>query len=176
MAQRSPLKPSKNWKVLPKGTDTKTIVKEVKKQVEKQKANKAPLKPRELRYVKAKAEGKNDRHAVLDAGITTNPASADVIGHRLSRNPNIQEAVAQALADAGITLPKAIQPIADGLEATRDVYDKEGNFIDSSPDHTTRLKASGMALDLMGARKQQEGSVNVNFHLHAGNQRGNYGI
>lgn len=172
MSQRSPLKPSKG----PRGSKVGTAIGESEKQVRTRRHKKRELKPRELKFVKAKAEGKSNLQAAKIATGTTNDASAGVMGHHMAKDPTIQQAVAQALADAGITLPKAIQPIAEGLEATRDIYDKEGNFVDSNPDHTTRLKASGMALDLMGARKQQDGSPNVHFHLYAGQQRDNYGI
>lgn len=120
---------------------------------------------RELSFIKAKAEGKNNRHAVLAAGITKNVASADVIGHKMNKDLTIQEAVAQALADNGITLHNAIAPIADGLQAEKTVIIGHGEqaMADNVPDHSIRLKASGMALNLMGAMNKNEGGNTFNF-------------
>lgn len=120
---------------------------------------------RELSFIKAKAEGKNNRHAVLAAGITKNVASADVIGHKMNKDMTIQEAVAQALADNGITLHNAIKPIADGLQAEKTVIigNGESAMADQIPDHSIRLKASGMALNLMGAMNKNEGATSLTF-------------
>lgn len=170
-----PVKGSENWKVLPKGTSPKTIVAEVKKAQKKRGVRTKKIGPKHLRYVKEKVAGRNDRHAVLNAGITKNPASADVIGHHLSKDPTIQEMVARELTRQGITITAVVKPIAEGLEAVRDVYDKEGNWVDSSVDHSIRLKSSGMALDLMGARNRGDTNPNVHFHLHAQTEQDEYG-
>lgn len=126
--------------------------------------------------MQAVVAGKPLWRAAMEATGLTNPGSAAVQANRMLKNANIQEAIAGSLAKHGITMDAAVAPIADALEANRTTYDKDGRLVDSAPDHSVRLKASGMALDLMGARKQQDGGNNVHFHLYAGEQRDKYGV
>lgn len=72
-------------------------------------------------------------------------------------------------------MEKAVAPIADGLQAvsyrTSDV--KDGNReSEAIPDHTTRLKASGMALKLLGAEKAASDIPQGNQFIQVNN---NYG-
>lgn len=116
--------------------------------------------------------------AAFEASGATNAHSAATIGGKLSKDVTIQQAVAEALARKGITIDNAIQPIADGLTAEKTVIIGGGDdaFTNQVPDHAIRLKASGMALDLMGARNRGDGGSNIHFHLHANQQQGQYGI
>lgn len=168
-------KGNKNWKVLPKGTGSKTIITEVKKAKRAYiKTKKKTLTRRELKFVNAKVNGKSNLQAAKEATGTKSDASAGVTGHRLSKEPTIQEAIAHELKRQGISLDVVIKPIADGLDAERDVYNKDGEWMASSPDHSIRLKSSGMALDLMGARNRDAGGVTVNFVQVAQSERGQF--
>ncbi len=93
----------------------------------------------------------------------------------MASQTTIQEAIAAELSRQGITITAVIKPISEGLEAVRDIYDKEGTWVDSSPDHSIRLKSSGMALDLMGARNKLDNNPNIHFHLHAQTEQDEYG-
>lgn len=87
--------------------------------------------------------------------------TANVIAVENLQKPTVKEAIEQALIKHGITMDAAIAPIADGLGAERDFYDKSGNFLGNQPDHHVRLKASGMALKLMGAEREQVPAGNI---------------
>lgn len=85
------------------------------------------------------------------------------------QKPTIKEAIEKAMEKHNITIDAAVKPIADGLTATRYVGAGETGF--EAVDHTTRLKASGMALKLMGA-EQKEASGNT-FIFNKGDVVGN---
>ena len=89
--------------------------------------------------------------------------TANAIATENLRKPSIKEAIDKALEKHHITIESAIEPIADALSATRvmGVSDK-GDTIEVK-DHTTRLKASGMALKLMGAEKRDTSGGTINF-------------
>lgn len=58
-------------------------------------------------------------------------------------------ALVKAMRHYGLTATKVIKPIAEALEATR-YTEFEGELIDSKvPDHTLRLRAALIALDLL---------------------------
>ena len=63
-----------------------------------------------------------------------------------------REALIKAMRVHGLTATKVIKPIADALEATR-LKEVEGDFFDTGlPDHTIRLKATAMAIELLGLK------------------------
>lgn len=74
------------------------------------------------------------------------------------------EALIKAMRVHGLTATKAIKPIAEALNAEKIVVRKrtvhmengdtqEEEFLDSEPDHNTRLKAAQIAIELMGLKK-----------------------
>lgn len=125
-----------------------------------------PLTPKEIKLVNGIAEGKTKRAAALAAYNAKTPETASVIASEALAKPNVQQALAEAFAKHGITIDAATKPIADGLQAERD---------DGGADHSTRLKASGMAFKLMGIGNQS-GDVTINFIGHAGEQREIYDL
>lgn len=116
-------------------------------------------------YARAVAGGKSKTEAALIATGSTTRKSASVAAARIEKDITIQQAVAEAMARQGITLDKAIKPVADGLTAERTVFAGSGEdaIIDQIPDHSVRLKASSMALNLMGAMNKAEGGNTFNF-------------
>lgn len=138
------------------------------------------LSPDEIEFVKAKVAGKSDRQATKVAKPNLSESSLGKVANRLSTNVNIQEEIAKAFERKGITIDKAVQPIADGLEATKTiVMGKESNesFVDIVPDHPTRLKAAGMAFNLMGAGRVEAGATTINnFIVIAGQDKDAYGL
>ena len=129
-------------------------------------------KPRKLtvkqkRFVKeyVKNDG-NGTRAALATYNTTDLDTARAIGSENLAKPSIKEAIEQALIKHEITMDAAVKPIADGLHATREIMTTKGTI--SQADHSVRLKASGMALKLMGAEKQEGGNTfNFNFKGNA---------
>lgn len=118
------------------------------------------LKPREIKYVKAKAEGKSNTEAAMIATGTKSINSAKTLGNRLSTNVNVQAAVAEALKKNGITLDNAIAPIGDAIR---------------SDELDMRLKGSDRALKLMGVG-QTPSDLTINFIGHSGKQQEIYDL
>lgn len=117
---------------------------------------------KQKKFVKAYiANDGNGTKAALEAYNTVDEKTASVIASENLEKPNIKLAIEQALIKHDITIEKATKPIADGLVATRKIG--FGDNAEYEIDHSTRLKASGMALKLMGAEKQSEIPQNANF-------------
>lgn len=112
---------------------------------------------KETKFIKAIAEGKSKQQAGLIAGAKT-PVAASKYANRMSKNVSVQQRIEKILKKQGITLESAIQPVADALQAQKIGYDKEtGEYYEQGiADHTTRLQASKMALELLGAKNQQQ--------------------
>jgi len=127
--------------------------------------DKKGLTIKQKKFVKAYvANDGNGTQAVLQTYNTVDEKTAGVIAVENLGKPSIKEAIEEALIKHEITMDAAIKPIADGLKAvsykTSDV--KEGNRETKAiPDHAIRLKASGMALKLMGAEKEQAPTGNI---------------
>lgn len=115
-----------------------------------------PPTVKQTKFVKAYVEnGGNGTQAALSAYDTNDYDTANQIAVENLQKPTVKAAIEAALEKHGITIEKATKPIADGLTASTDFYDKNGALV-SKPDHSTRLKASGMALKLMGADQKQD--------------------
>jgi phage terminase small subunit len=132
----------------------------------KDKSTKKPkLTLREMKYVQAKAKGLSNTQAAMIATGATSENSAKTLGHRLSTNVNVQEAVAAEFEKQGITMERIIAPIDRALDAQRVVIYGSGDdaFADVVDDHNVQLKAASMAAQLMGIGKQEGGVTNFNF-------------
>lgn len=91
-------------------------------------------------------------------------AAAEVEVSKNLNKPNVKEALQVALEKHGITIEKATKPIADGLEAM-----KQNNFTgEFTVDHSIRLKAAGMALDVLGAKGEKEKSTGNTYIFNKG--------
>lgn len=140
-------------------------------------AQRKPLTPKEIKLVKGIAEGKKKRTAATEAGYTGSPETISVTASQTLKKPNVQEALAEAFAAHGITIDAATKPIADGLKAEKVhiVGNGEQAMADVVPDHATRLKAAGMAFNLMGVGKQTA-DVTINFIGHTREQQEIYDL
>lgn len=138
---------------------------------------KGKLTIKQTKFVKeyVKTDG-NGTEAALSSYDTKDYATAAAISSENLNKPLVKEAIELALLKHEITIESAIQPIADGLKAVKSFPVAEGVTVDTV-DHSTRLKASGMALKLLGAEKQ-EGAVpqSVHFHNHQADQRDKYDL
>lgn len=107
---------------------------------------------KEAKFIQAKLAGKSATEAAKIAGYSKK--SAHISGSKLMKRSHIQEALFFTLEDLGITFQKAVKPITEALEATRVVIIGNGEeaMADVQPDHNVRLKASSMALDLLGLK------------------------
>lgn len=138
-----------------------------------------PLSTKEIRVVRAKVKadlnGQSQQVAAQEAFPNQKPGSAAASMSRELKKVNVQEAVAESLIKHGITLDSALKPIADGLKAEKVHIVGNGDqaMADVVPDHSIRLKASGMALNLMGVGKQA-GDVTMNFIQVVQDERNTY--
>jgi phage terminase small subunit len=138
-----------------------------------------PLTAKQRKFVKAKAEGKTTTAAAQEAyGISYNSARA--LGSENMTKLSIQEAVNAELSRQGVTLEAIIKPITDGLTATKVIVmgkESADSFVDLTPDHSVRLKASSMAAQFMGIGKQAEATpLSVHFHNHQAQETSEYGL
>lgn len=119
---------------------------------------------KQTKFVKAYVETDgNGRAAALQAYDTDSLDVANSIAVENLQKPSVRDAIEQALIKHEITMDAAIKPIKEALEA----YGEKG------VDHNVRLKASGMALKLMGAEQKSE-EPKVNLHLHLEEKRKRY--
>ena len=114
------------------------------------------ITPHQTRIVKAKVEAtlKNIPQREFAKAIypEQTPQSAEVSVSRELNKANVREALEKALDKHGITIEKATAPIAEGLQAM-----KQNNFTgEFTVDHSIRLKAASMALDVLGAKGEKE--------------------
>lgn len=135
-----------------------------------------PLTVKQKKFVKAYVEkdgnGQEAAKAVYD--VRTDGIARSIASENLTK-PNIKYAIEQALEKHGITMDAAIAPIADGLKAVKYYEANDDGSATGQADHSTRLKASGMALKLMGADKGEAAqSPAVHFHQHIESKKGDY--
>lgn len=118
-------------------------------------------KPKKLtikqkKFVKAYvANDGNGTKAALETYDTVDDKTAGVIAVENLGKPSIRQAIDMALEKAEITMDKVIQPIADGLVATKSI--PVGEDVVEITDHGIRLKASAMAQKLMGMEDKESG-------------------
>lgn len=115
-------------------------------------------------YVLNNGNGQEAAKAVYD--VANDNVARNIASENLTK-PNVKDAIEQALVKHKITIDAAIKPIADGLEATRETWNKDGEVFETI-DHSTRLKASGMALKLMGADQKEDKGNTFNFNFKGG--------
>ena len=107
------------------------------------------LNTQEIQIIKGKAKGKTNTQIAKEVYPDIKPESARVQVQRKLRNATVQSELQKELSRQGITLKLALAPIKDGLKATK-YATIEGDFYNTElPEHTTRLQASRMALDLL---------------------------
>lgn len=136
---------------------------------------KRTLKPKEAKFIEGIVAGKPKQRAAMEATGLTNPGSAAVEANRMLKNASVQEQLAAAFEKHGLTIDRVIKPVADALQANQTTTFHGEIYTSNEPDHTARLKAAGMAHNLMGLTNNNEGGGNVHFHLHANTEQGQYG-
>lgn len=130
-------------------------------------------KPKKLtikqkKFVKAYvANDGNGVRAAQDAYNVKSYSAANSISGENLQKPAVREAIEASLEKHGITMDAAIKPIADGLQASKEL-EVNGKVVATQVDHSIRLKASSMALKLMGAEKSEDkGGITFNFKGNA---------
>lgn len=119
------------------------------------------LTPKQTRIVKAKVEAvlsnKSQREIAPAFYPDADPRTAEVMFSRELKKDDVKLALELALDKHGITIEKATAPIADALDAVKQ-NQYTGEFM---VDHSIRLKAAGMALDVLGAKGEKDKGGNT---------------
>lgn len=126
--------------------------------------------------MKAELENKSITELAPEIYPNATPDSARTMVHRELQNVTVQEALAEAMARAGLTVDTLSTVVKDAAQAKR-VVQIEGDFYETEvPDHSIRLKAVGMAARWMGADKNNDegGTTNLNFFGISGNDGNSY--
>jgi hypothetical protein len=119
-----------------------------------------PLKPKDIKFVEAKAQGLPNYKAAMIASGAKTINSASTEANRMLKNATLRERLDEVLIAKGITLEKAVEPIQKALD-----------YIDDDPRNELemRLKGSDRALKVIGAFERAENpnsntTINFNFN------------
>jgi len=116
-------------------------------------------------YVANDGNGRDAAKAVYD--VANDNSASQLASENLSK-PNVKYAIEKALEKHHITMDAAVKPIADGLQAIKYFEANDDGSATGQPDHSVRLKASSMALKLMGADKDTEKPNSITFNFKGG--------
>jgi len=122
------------------------------------------LTVKEAKLVKAKAKGKTHVEAYHEV---YSPTAADSTAAqnttKILQKPHVKEALHKALEAKGITLDKALEPVAKALNAKK-VVQIEGDFYETEVDDLDmQIKGSDRALKLMGISGKDDSGNTYNF-------------
>lgn len=96
-------------------------------------------------FIEAKAQGKNNTEAALEAGAI-NKVAAYKAGYRLSKDTDIQKRITKSLTKSGVTIESLLQIYIEATQA--EATDRETGEI--TPNYNVRMKAADKLLDLSG--------------------------
>lgn len=133
------------------------------------------LKPKEIKFIKAKAEGKTNIAAAQEATGLTNPNSAAVEANRMLKRANVQDELVKVFKKHGLDLDIAVAPIAKALKARKAVFNENTKQYEVGDDVDMQLKGSDRLLRLMGVGNQA-GDVTINFINQSQEQRQVYDV
>lgn len=127
------------------------------------------LSVKQKKFVAGILKGKSQTQSYKDSYDTNSTyRTAQVEASKLANRPQIREVLEPLLKKHNITLDRALKPISEALDAVETKYDKDGNFIEQTPNHHVRLQASDRTLKLLGVNNEQSGAtfINVAGDLH----------
>lgn len=117
------------------------------------------LTAKQTKFVKEYvANDGNGTKAALAAYDTTDENTAHAIASQNLQKLTVAEAIEVGMAEQGITMDKALKPIATAL---------------NSNDMDTQFKGSDRFFKLVGAGKDQA-APNIHFHQHVENKKSEY--
>lgn len=117
-------------------------------------SNSDKLSYTEIKFIKKLASGMGRVQAAQESFNVNSYGSAAVTATKTLKKVNVQQALEEALIKHGITVDKAVEPIKHALKATKQI--SVGEEVYESVDHNIRLKASQMALNVLGVNKQEQ--------------------
>jgi HD-GYP domain-containing protein (c-di-GMP phosphodiesterase class II) len=131
-----------------------------KKTLKKTKKPRA-LTTKQLKFIKAKVEGKTGVEAAMEAYGVTSYRSANTVATSNMQKVAIKDALEAVYERQGITLDRIIAPINRALEAKKIVGIGENEK--EVHDHSVQLKAASIAGSFLGIGRNTEGGNTVNF-------------
>jgi|ERR1700743_1427828 len=119
------------------------------------------LDDREKKFVLGKLQGMSNVDAALYAGYAQ--STALIKSHLFMRRENVKLALGTTLAQLGLDFKKILQPVLDGLEATKTTYIGRGDKMKeiTKPDLNIRLKATTVALKLLELENNQSADSEI---------------
>jgi hypothetical protein len=141
---------------------------------------KPKLTAKESQIVKAKLEatltGRTQRDIAKELYPNSTQAAAEVEVSKNLNKPNVQEAMAIALAEHNLTADRLAGTVSEAMDATKVTVSGNGEeaFAEVTPDFGVRLKAVSIAAQFMGVNKTNDGSPSVHFHQHIADKKESY--
>lgn len=130
------------------------------------------LSDKQRKIVKLKISGKKNKDIAKQLYPNATQKSGEVLVSQQLHRVNVQQALEEAYRKHDLTPDRLVKPISDALDAEK-VNDITGEV---TTDHTTRLKAASIGLNLLGANRPQESGNNYTFIQVVNEQKDKYGI
>lgn len=118
------------------------------------------LTPKQKEALKLLAAGENPNAASLKAGYKSRNEVGEMLRGTKGKPPSriFREKFEKIMEKSGLSDAKLLAPITDALKANRERWDfKKAEYVQTT-DHTTRLQASKMGLELKG-RFPRDGAI-----------------
>lgn len=147
------------------GKPTDTTAKPAKKEIRR------PLKPRDIRFIKAKAKNPDipDYQAAMIATGSTNPKAASVQAVRMLENVSLREALNEALVKQGFSIDEGAKALVNALQAKK-TYVADGELHESDiADHSIRVNATKTIFAFLQDKSDGNTTTNV-FNFNQGTQ------
>ena len=106
------------------------------------------LTDKEKKFVVAKAEGQSNTAAAMTAFDVTSRESAKAIGHKLAQDPDVNLALADLMAQEGLTRRHRVQRLRDAID---------------HPDPNVSLKGLDQSWKLDGAYIEKHINLNISY-------------
>jgi hypothetical protein len=137
-----------------------------------------PLKPRDVKFIQAKAEDPAipDYKAAMEATGTTDVNVASTQAARMLQNVTMREALEEALIGQGFSIADSAKALIDALGAKKS-YQAEGTLVESDlADHGIRMSAARTILTFLDDKSENGGGSSINFNFGTQNFVKNDGV
>lgn len=124
-----------------------------------------PLKPRDITFIRAKVDGKNNSEAAMIATGATSQNVASTQAARMLQNVTLREALDEALYRAGLSMDNVAEVIVEATKATKTIQVGKKLVETDTPDHSVRLNAVKALGTMLADRTTPSGGGTVNFNF-----------
>lgn len=116
------------------------------------------LTPQKAEFVRQIAAGKSGREAARVVGLSPDSGAAS----KWLADENIRNALKLAAMEAGNTPEELGKTLREAREAMRTELDREGNVVTLGPDHPSRIKATDIAIKMLGGYPNPRAELDIN--------------